>query len=226
MGCPAKKVCNRAAGSALLRDEPLVARILEGVVAAVSVPVTLKMRLGWSRDDINAVRIAKIAEQSGVKLLTVHGRTRACRFEGEVDYRAIAEVKAAVDIPVVANGDIDSPQKARAVLLATGCDAVMIGRAAQGRPWLPAQVDQFLKSGNLQKNPDLSEMYRLLLAHIRELHRFYGEVAGVRISRKHVGWYLWALQGHDFLKVFNSLETAEAQIRAVVRTMADQQLVA
>lgn len=215
MGCPAKKVCNRAAGSALLRDERLVGRILEAVVNAVDVPVTLKMRLGWSMQERNAVGIARLAESVGVQLITVHGRTRACKFEGEVDYRSIGEVRAAIDIPVVANGDIDSPVKARDVLDLTGCDAVMIGRAAQGRPWLPAHIDHYLQTDRLKKNPGPGEIRRLLVAHISRLHEFYGEARGVRIARKHVGWYLCGLGMEEFRSRFNRLASADAQIEAV-----------
>ncbi len=226
MGCPAKKVCKRAAGSALLRDEALVKNILAAVVGAVGVPVTLKMRLGWSRDSINAPKIAGMAEAAGVSLVTVHGRTRACRFEGSVDYAAIAAVKQAVSIPIVANGDIDTPARAREVLTTTGCDAVMIGRAAQGRPWLPAQVDEFLRSGRLQKNPPLGEIKSLLIAHISQLHAFYGEVNGVRIARKHVGWYLSGTGREGFLRSFNTLEGAAQQVAAVDRALHEEALVA
>lgn len=215
MGCPAKKVCNRAAGSALMRDEALVARILDAVVSAVDVPVTLKMRLGWSLQERNAVRVAGIAERAGVQLVTVHGRSRACKFEGEVDYLSIGEVKSAVDIPVVANGDIDSPAKACEVLEITGCDAVMVGRAAQGRPWLPGYIDHYLQTGRIKKNPGTGEIRRLLVAHISRLHEFYGEATGVRIARKHVGWYLRGLELDEFRGRFNRLASGDAQIEAV-----------
>lgn len=219
MGCPAKKVCNRAAGSALMRDEALVERILDAVVGAVSVPVTLKMRLGWSQEERNAVTIAQIAEAAGVTLLTVHGRTRACKFGGNVDYGAIGEVKAAVDIPVIANGDIDSPQLARQVLEETGCDGVMIGRAAQGRPWLVPAIDAYLRTGNLQNNYNRSEIKRVLIAHTSELHRFYGEVMGVRIARKHVGWYFNALGLGAFQQAFNRLESPAEQLSLLDRAL-------
>lgn len=212
MGCPAKKVCNKAAGSALLRDEKLVAKILEAVVGAVSVPVTLKIRLGWSKEEQNAVRIARIGEESGIKLLTVHGRTRACRFKGEVDYEAIGEVKAAVSIPVVANGDIDSAAKARQVLEFTGADAVMIGRAAQGAPWLPAQIDHYLRKGDEPVTPGMDEISRILIHHVDQLKNFYGEYAGVRIARKHVGWSLDRLAGGAGIKAeFFKAESNEEQ---------------
>ena len=226
MGCPAKKVCQRAAGSALMRDEKLVGEILSAVVGAVSVPVTLKMRLGWSHEEQNAVRIGRIAESCGVQLVTVHGRTRACKFEGVVDYRGIAEVKAALSIPVIANGDIDSPVKAASVLSETGCDGVMIGRAAQGRPWLPAQVDHYLLTGQLKKNPDTGEIKRLLVTHISELRQFYGEVTGVRVARKHVGWYLREVSAYSFQQWFNGLTSSDAQIRAVEEALQKEQRVA
>lgn len=189
MGCPAKKVCGKAAGSALMKDERLVRRILEAVVKAVEVPVTLKMRTGWDHDHRNAVTIARIAEGSGVEALTVHGRTRACGFSGHAEYITMAAVKAAVGIPVIANGDIDSPEKARFVLEATGADALMIGRAALGKPWLFAQIKALLDGESASCEPDAAELQDLLIAHLIELHTFYGESAGVRIARKHIGWY-------------------------------------
>lgn len=189
MGCPAKKVCNVAAGSALLRDEKLVGRILEAVVQAVDAPVTLKIRTGWDIANRNAVNIAKIAENSGIQALTVHGRTRACGFSGQAEYTTIAKVKAAVRIPVIANGDIDSPQRALLVLAQTGADALMIGRAALGKPWLFAQIRDALELQAERPEPGAEEMQRLLTEHLTELHAFYGEYAGVRIARKHIGWY-------------------------------------
>jgi tRNA-dihydrouridine synthase B len=216
MGCPAKKVCKRAAGSALLRDEALVAEILEAVVGAVDVPVTLKIRTGWSPDERNAVSIARIAETSGIQLLAVHGRTRACRFEGAVEYDTIAAVKAAVTIPVLANGDIDSPEKAAAVLKYTGADGVMIGRAAQGRPWLCGQIADYLRNGAYAPDPRADELQQILQGHLHNLHEFYGEPMGVRIARKHVGWYLATRpSGTSFQRIFNSLETALDQHRAL-----------
>jgi tRNA-dihydrouridine synthase B len=189
MGCPAKKVCNRAAGSALLRDESLVVRILEIVVAAVNVPVTLKMRTGWSPDQRNAARIARIAQECGVQALAVHGRTRQCRFQGEAEYETIAAVKAEVHIPVFANGDIDSAQKAQQILEQTRADGVMIGRAAQGRPWLFAEVAAFLGHGIERNEPSTAEVRAIIRAHLRSLHAFYGEEVGIRIARKHIDWY-------------------------------------
>ncbi|MFT4711577.1 MAG: tRNA-dihydrouridine synthase B [Candidatus Azotimanducaceae bacterium] len=221
MGCPAKKVCRKAAGSALMKDEALVQKLLTATVTAVSVPVTLKIRLGWSRDQQNAVEIAKMAEASGVQLITVHGRTRADKFSGEVDYEAIGRVVDAVSIPVVANGDIDTPEKAMNVLSSTGADAVMIGRGAQGNPWLPAQVDYYLKTGCLRKNPNLGEIKHALAAHISELSNFYGDIMGVRIARKHVGWYLDACFTNDpqlgtlAKKAFNLCETLVEQIEVI-----------
>ena len=190
MGCPAKKVCRVAAGSALLRDETLVAKILAAVVAAVSVPVTLKIRTGWDKANRNAVNIARIAEDAGIQALTVHGRTRACGFTGEAEYHTIAEVKQAVKIPVIANGDITSPQKARRVLDYTGADGVMIGRAAQGRPWLFRQISHYLDREESLAEPDWDEKIRVIVGHVRALHRFYGPRQGVRIARKHIKWYL------------------------------------
>jgi tRNA-dihydrouridine synthase B len=189
MGCPAKKVCNKAAGSALMRDEKLVRDILEAVVNAVSVPVTLKMRTGWNTQERNAVAIARMAEDIGVQALAVHGRTRACMFEGPAEYDTIAAVKAAVRIPVFANGDIDSPQKARFVLEHTGADGIMIGRGAQGRPWIFREIATYLRTGVIPAPPSLAEVRDIMLAHLRELHAFYGDEAGVRIARKHIGWY-------------------------------------
>ncbi|MBT4159826.1 MAG: tRNA dihydrouridine synthase DusB [Gammaproteobacteria bacterium] len=216
MGCPAKKVCSKLAGSALLRDEDLAEDILERTVEAVDVPVTLKMRLGWSRDEINAVTIARIAEAAGVKLITVHGRTRACRFRGEVDYEAIGRVKAAVSIPVLANGDIDSPERAKSVLASTGADGVMIGRAAQGRPWLPVQIDDYLVTGDYRPDPDRHQVSALLSRHISALHEFYGERQGVRIARKHVGWTLDGLYGGEILKRrFNQISEAGQQLALI-----------
>ena len=215
MGCPAKKVCNRAAGSALLRDEALVGQILKAVANAVEVPVTLKIRLGWSKDKINAVTIARLAESSGIKLLTVHGRTRACRFQGEVDYEAIADVKSAISIPVVANGDITNPKKAASVLELTGADAVMIGRAAQGRPWLPAHVDNYLRDNKLTPDPDPAEIFDLLVRHLSALHDLYGEYQGVRIARKHIGWTLNWLGLEEIRRYFYRCENADDQFRVL-----------
>ncbi len=223
MGCPAKKVCNKAAGSALLRDEKLVAEILESVVDSVDVPVTLKIRLGWSLDEMNAERIGSIAENCGVQLLTVHGRTRACKFTGQVDYESIARVKQALSIPVIANGDITSPQKAKRVLELTGADGVMVGRAAQGQPWLPGIIACYLESGQLNPEPSREQIREALLSHVATLSDFYGETAGFRIARKHVGWYLDALGANgvyhgdqsdtrEIKRHFNQLDTTRAQL--------------
>ena len=189
MGCPAKKVCHVMAGSALLRDEARVARILEAVVAAVDVPVTLKIRTGWDPTQRNAVRIARIAEDAGVCALAVHGRTRACGYRGEAEYDTIRAVKAAVGLPVIANGDIDSPEKARRVLEYTGADAIMIGRAAQGRPWIFREIDHFLSTGNKLAEPEVEEIRSIMTEHLENLYAFYGEYRGVRVARKHVAWY-------------------------------------
>jgi len=190
MGCPAKKVCKQAAGSALLRDEPRVGRILDAVVAAVDVPVTLKIRTGWAPDQKNAVTVAKIAEQAGISAVSIHGRTRACGFSAPVEYLTIRHVKEAVRIPVIANGDIDSPAKARAVLEFTAADALMIGRAALGRPWLFREIDTFLTGAVEPSAPTRPELLGMIRDHLLELYGFYGEFLGVRIARKHVGWYL------------------------------------
>ncbi len=190
MGCPAKKVCAVAAGSALLRDADLVKRILDAVVNAVDVPVTLKIRTGWDIESRNAVDIAKIAETSGVAALTVHGRTRACKFEGQAEYETIKQVKQAVSIPVIANGDIDSAEKAQWVLDVTGADALMIGRAAQGNPWLFNEIDAFINQRKVIQKPTVTEIYATLVGHLEKLYSFYGDVTGVRIARKHISWYL------------------------------------
>ena len=195
MGCPAKKVCNRAAGSALLRDEPLVAAILEAVVKAVAVPVTLKMRTGWDPSQRNGEKIARLAEAAGIRGLAVHGRTRADFYQGAAEYQTISAIKAAVGIPVFANGDIDSGPKARAVLEETRADGVMIGRAALGRPWIFAEIRQFLLTGKTLPPPAPSEVRDIMLAHLEQLHAFYGEHAGVRVARKHLGWYRAAAAG-------------------------------
>ena len=214
MGCPAKKVCNAWAGSALMRDEALVARILEAVVAAVEVPVTLKIRTGWDCDHRNGPAIARIAEQSGIAALAVHGRTRDQHYTGLAEYDTIAAIKAALSIPVIANGDIDSPRKAAAVLRHTGCDAVMVGRAAQGNPWIFGQIAHYLATGEELPPPSLAFVRDTLLGHLRELHAFYGQPQGVRIARKHLGWYA---KDHPestaFRAVVNRAETPEEQLR-------------
>jgi tRNA-dihydrouridine synthase B len=214
MGCPAKKVCNAWAGSALMRDESLVARILETMVAAVDIPVTLKIRTGWAADAKNALSIARIAEASGIAALAIHGRTRDQQYTGVAEYDTIAEVKAALSIPVIANGDVDSPEKAAWVLRQTGCDAVMIGRAAQGRPWIFREVAHHLATGEYLAPPSLTEIRDILLGHLDALHAFYGELAGVRIARKHLGWYAKDRpENAAFRHVVNRAETAEAQLR-------------
>ncbi|PJK11370.1 tRNA dihydrouridine synthase DusB [Lysobacteraceae bacterium NML120232] len=189
MGCPAKKVCNVWAGSALMRDEKLVAQILMAVVAAVPVPVTLKIRTGWNAENRNAPRIAQLAEDCGIQALTVHGRTREQHYNGLAEHETVAAIKAQIRIPVIANGDIDSPQKAHEVLQKTGCDAVMVGRAAQGRPWIFREIAHFLANGECLPEPSLLEVRDVLLGHLDALHSFYGEEMGVRIARKHLGWY-------------------------------------
>ena len=189
MGCPAKKVCSVAAGSALLRDEALVKKILDAVVSAVDIPVTLKIRTGWDVHTRNAVEIARIAEESGVAALTLHGRTRACKFNGQAEYETIKKVKQSVKIPIIANGDIDSAEKAKYVIDTTGADAIMIGRAAQGNPWLFKQINYFFKTGKALEKPTNSTIHSTLLNHLEQLYTFYGNISGVRIARKHIGWY-------------------------------------
>ena len=216
MGCPAKKVCNVAAGSALLQNEALVGRILDAVVAAVDIPVTLKIRTGWNPQNRNAVRVAEIAQSAGVKALSIHGRTRACAFIGEVEYDTIADVKSRVSIPVIANGDINSPEKAREVLRRTGADAVMIGRAAQGRPWIFREIQHYLTSGNHLPAPEIAEIRDVLVQHLHELYTLYGEQGGVRVARKHIGWYVRGLVGATaFRQTMNRLESARQQLAAV-----------
>ncbi len=214
MGCPAKKVCKRAAGSALLRDSQLVDDILNAVVKALNVPVTLKIRTGWDRQNRNALAIAKIAEDAGIAALAIHGRTRACRFVGEVEYDSIAQVVDGVSLPVIANGDITTPEKAAEVLKYTGASAVMIGRAAQGNPWIFQQINHYLECGELLPPPSYQQIGDTMINHLQALHEFYGEVGGVRISRKHIGWYSDQLpEGRAFTQVFNRLETTEQQQR-------------
>lgn len=195
MGCPAKKVCNRLCGSALLTDEPLVARLLDAVVRAVNVPVTLKTRTGYDRGSINGVRVAKIAEASGIAALAIHGRTRADFYEGEAEYDTIRDIRSAVAIPVIANGDIDTPQKAREVLDFTSAEGVMLGRAAHGAPWIFRAVNAYLSTGEIPRPLLRSEVRDIILAHLTDLYAFYGEDAGVRFARKHLGWYLQELLG-------------------------------
>ena len=214
MGCPAKKVCNAWAGSALMRDERLVARILEAVVGAVDVPVTLKIRTGWDGAHRNAPEIARIAQESGIAALAVHGRTRDQHYKGTAEYDTIAAVKTALRIPVIANGDIDSPGKAAEVLRHTGADALMIGRAAQGRPWIFREVAHYLRTGDMLPEPSLAEVRDILLGHLHDLHAFHGEEAGVRIARKHLGWYAKDRpENHAFRAVVNRAQTADEQVR-------------
>ncbi|WP_456379676.1 tRNA dihydrouridine synthase DusB [Thiolapillus sp.] len=212
MGCPAKKVCKLAAGSALLRDEALVGRILDAVVGAVEVPVTLKIRTGWDQQSINAPAIAKIAENSGIQMLSVHGRTRACKFSGEAEYATIRKVKQTVSIPVVANGDIRNEKKAQQVLKFTGADAIMIGRAAQGRPWIFRQIAHYLATGEQLQEPEPRWIGDLLLEHLDALYSLYGQQHGVRIARKHIAWYSKHLQGAaTFRQKINQAEDAQGQ---------------
>jgi len=217
MGCPAKKVCNVMAGSALLQDEPLVGRILEAVVrAAPDTPVTLKIRTGWDRSHRNALAILRIAQEAGIQALAIHGRTRACGYSGEAEYETIAAVKAAARIPVIANGDITTPEKAKYVLETTRADAVMIGRAAQGRPWLFREIGHFLASGEKPPAPEVAEIHDVLLAHLEDLYAFYGQPAGLRMARKHIAWYTRGLaDSAHFRHAMNQLESPGAQIEAV-----------
>ncbi|MGR3806309.1 tRNA dihydrouridine synthase DusB [Pasteurella testudinis] len=213
MGCPAKKVNRKMAGSALLQYPDLVGKILQEVVSAVNVPVTLKIRTGWDKANRNCVEIAEIAEQSGIQALTVHGRTRSCLYEGEAEYEHIRAVKQQVSIPVIANGDITSPQKAKQVLDYTGADAVMIGRGSLGRPWLFRQIEAFLQSGELLAEPDLTERCQVALEHIQGLHDFYGEQKGYRVARKHVSWYLDNIKPDSaFKRTFNTITDPQRQL--------------
>lgn len=214
MGCPAKKVCNAWAGSALLQDEALVGRILDAVVKAVDVPVTLKIRIGWNRHNKNGVAIARIAESAGIQALAVHGRTRDMHYTGEAEYDTIAAIKQAVKIPVMANGDITGPEKAREVLRLTGVDALMIGRAAQGRPWIFREVAHYLQTGELLPSPSPEDVGEILLGHLQQLYAHYGEQDGVRIARKHLGWYAKDRpENAGFRAVVNRAETAAEQMR-------------
>jgi len=216
MGCPAKKVCNVAAGSALLSDESLVVRILEAVVAAVEVPVTLKIRTGPAPERRNALRIARIAESAGVQALTIHGRTRACAFGGNAEYDTIAEVKSRLRIPVIANGDVQTAQDAKRVLELTGADAVMVGRAAQGRPWLFRQIAHYLETGEHLAPPPAREMGAVLVEHLDGLYDLYGGEHGARVARKHIGWTVRELPGGEALRSsVNQLHAADAQRAAV-----------
>jgi tRNA-dihydrouridine synthase B len=215
MGCPAKKVCNTLAGSALLKDEPLVARILESIVKAVKIPVTLKIRTGWDPEHRNGIRIAKLAESLGIVALAVHGRTRACRFNGHAEYDTIRAIKENVSIPVIANGDISSPQKAKEVLDYTKADGIMIGRAAQGRPWIFSEINYYLDHGELLPKPSIDHIYRLMIDHLHSLYEFYGPKNGVHLARKHVSWYTKGQpNGTHFRNIFNRLDTVGAQLEA------------
>lgn len=217
MGCPAKKICNVMAGSALLKDEPLVARILETVVKAVpGVPVTLKTRLGWDRDHLNVPLVAHIAEASGIQALAIHGRTRCQGYTGDAQYDLIGEVKQSVRIPIIANGDITTPEKARLVLERTGADGIMIGRAAQGRPWIFREISHFLETGEHLPPPEVGEIHRVLLGHLHALYGFYGELTGVRVARKHISWYTRGLVGSaHFRHAMNQLQTTDEQVDAI-----------
>jgi len=218
MGCPAKKVCNTMAGSALLKDEQLVGRILKTVVDSVDVPVTLKFRTGWDTANKNALRVAKIAQESGIKLLSLHGRTRACGFSGSAEYDTIREVKRSTRLPVVANGDITTPEEAKRVLEYTGADGVMIGRAAQGRPWIFREIEHYLSTGAKLPSPLVSEIHSVLVGHLHDLYAFYGRETGVKIARKHISWYTKGLAGSaGFRHHMNQLATCEEQLEAVDR---------
>ena len=227
MGCPAKKVCNVMAGSALLQDEPLVGRILDAVVAAVDVPVTLKIRTGWDSEHKNALAVAHIAERAGVQALSVHGRTRACGYRGEAEHDSVRAIKQAVHIPVIANGDIDSPEKALAVLNYSAADAVMIGRAAQGRPWIFREINHFMATGQHLPEPGAQEIGAILAGHLRNLYEFYGEYTGVRVARKHIAWYSKRQRnGNVFRQHINQLDSADAQLKYVAdyfALLAEQQ---
>ncbi len=216
MGCPAKKVCNVQAGSALMANETLAIRIIEAVAHAVAVPVTVKMRTGPNPAERNAARLAREAERAGAAMITVHGRSRACGFSGEAEYHTIAEVKSVVAVPVVANGDITSAREAREVLSITGADAVMIGRAGLGRPWLYGLIDRYLETGQLDPEPDIAALSVLLREHLLDHYDFHGEGRGVRTARKHVAWYLARFgQAEDFLQSFYRLESADEQLAAI-----------
>lgn len=216
MGCPAKKICNVMAGSALLRDEPLVSQILKAVVNAVDVPVTLKIRTGWDRQNKNAIMIAKMAEDIGVQALTIHGRTRNDLYHGDAEYDTIAAVKQAINIPLIANGDITTPEKAKFVLDYTKADAAMIGRAAQGRPWIFRETEHFLKTGEHMLPPTVDEIHTVMLEHLNDLYAFYGELTGMRVARKHISWYTKGLAGSAaFRHNMNTLQTIDLQLNAI-----------
>lgn len=216
MGCPAKKVNKKLAGSALLQDPALVTEILHAVVSAVNVPVTLKIRTGWARSHRNGVEIAQIAEQAGIQSLAVHGRTREDLYKGHAEYDTIRAIKSAISIPVVANGDITTPEQAKFVLEYTKADAIMVGRGAQGRPWLFREIEHYLRTGEHRPGPTFDEVATVMRAHLAELHNFYGDLKGLRIARKHIGWYLQAIDDPlEFRRYFNSLDSAVAQTDAL-----------
>lgn len=216
MGCPAKKICNVMAGSALLRDEPLVSQILKAVVNAVDVPVTLKIRTGWDRQNRNAIQIARMAEDIGVQALTIHGRTRNDLYNGDAEYDTIAAVKQSIKIPLIANGDITTPEKAKFVLDYTKADAVMIGRAAQGRPWIFRETEHYLNTGEHMLPPTVDEIHQVMLEHLHDLYAFYGELTGMRVGRKHISWYTKGLAGSAaFRHHMNTLQTIELQLQAI-----------
>jgi len=216
MGCPAKKVCNVYSGSALLKDEILVAKILESVVNSVAVPVTLKIRTGWSKKNKNAIKVAQIAQESGVSAIAIHGRTRECAYKGIAEYDTIASVKSRIDIPVIVNGDIISVSKAQEALVNTKADAVMIGRAAQGNPWIFKEINEYLVSGSKLPRPSLDDRQKVLVNHLQQLYSFYGEMKGLRIARKHINWYCNEIRGFSsFRRTVNQLEIADEQLAAV-----------
>ncbi len=216
MGCPAKKICNVMAGSALLKDEPLVSQILKAVVAAVDVPVTLKIRTGWDKQNRNAVAVARMAEDIGVQALAMHGRTRACAYMGDAEYDTIAAVKQAINIPLIANGDITTPEKAKYVLDYTQADGVMIGRAAQGRPWIFREIEHYLLTGTHMLPPTVTEIHTVMLEHLADLYDFYGDLTGMRVARKHISWYTKGLVGSaNFRHHMNQLQTIEEQLGAI-----------
>lgn len=216
MGCPAKKICNVMAGSALLKDEPLVSQILKAVVAAVDVPVTLKIRTGWDKENRNAVSVAKMAEDIGVQALAMHGRTRACAYTGDAEYDTIAAVKQAIKIPLIANGDITTPEKAKFVLDYTGADAVMIGRAAQGRPWIFREIEHYLATGKHMPAPEVAEIQSVMLGHLHDLYEFYGDLTGMRVARKHISWYTKGLKDSaNFRHAMNQLQSIDEQLAAI-----------
>jgi tRNA-dihydrouridine synthase B len=221
MGCPAKKVCNKLAGSALLQDEALVARILHSVVQAVDVPVTLKTRTGWNRDHKNGIRIAHIAEDCGIQALAIHGRTRADMYQGSAEHETVAAIKAQIKIPVFANGDIDTPQRAREILALTKCDGIMIGRAAQGRPWIFDEVNFFLERGESRASLALENVRDIMRAHLEDLYAFYGDQTGVRVARKHLSWYFQQHPGQEALRNrLVQIETPQEQLSTLLENYA------